>query len=77
MEERKQIICMQIRMARRAASEWGVSVGEAAQRLAADDALDFIEELFPLFHMEGDEAVFQDVLEYMARREGETVAASI
>lgn len=77
MEERQQNICMQIRMVRRAAAEWGVPEGEAARRLAAADALGYVERNFALFHLEGDEAVFQDVLEYMARREGETVEASV
>lgn len=65
MPEEHQMLHMLIRVSRLAAKRWGVSLTQAMSVLGPADALGYICNNFSLFHMEGDEAVLDDVEEYL------------
>lgn len=61
MNEAQQILFMQIRLLRMLAEKYGLTLKQAAQIFAAYNVLPFIREGFGIFHVEGDEAVFEEV----------------
>lgn len=61
MNEAQQILFMQIRILRMMAEKYGLTLKQAAQIFAAYNVLPFIREGFGIFHVEGDEAVFEEV----------------
>ena len=61
MNEAQQILFMQIRLLRMLAEKYGLTLKQAAQTFAAYNVLPFIREGFGIFHVEGDEAVFEEV----------------
>ena len=61
MNEAQQILFMQIRILRMMAEKYGLTLKQAAQFFAAYNVLPFIREGFGIFHVEGDEAVFEEV----------------
>ena len=61
MNEAQQILFMQIRILRMMAEKYGLTLKHAAQIFAAYNVLPFIREGFGIFHVEGDEAVFEEV----------------
>lgn len=65
MSEQSQMIHMLVRVCRLAASRWDMALKDAVGILAPADALGYIRRNFGLFHMEGDEAVLDDVEEYL------------
>lgn len=65
MTERAQITHMQVRMARMAAEKWGLPIGEVARLFRQYQVFEFIRECFGIFHVEGDEAVWEDLLPYL------------
>lgn len=75
MSERQQIIYMQVRMMRLAAEEWKQPVEEVAGVFTRYDILQYIEDCFGIFHVEGDEAVLEDITVYLKNRGVEFGAA--
>ena len=65
MNEAQQILFMQIRILRMMAEKYGLTLKQAAQIFAAYNVLPFIREGFGIFHVEGDEAVFEEVKAYL------------
>ena len=65
MSERQQIIYMQTRLMRRAAEEWSQPIGTIAELFTKYDVLQYIEECFGIFHVEGDEAILADITKYL------------
>ena len=61
MNEAQQILFMQIRILRMMAEKYGLTLKQAAQIFAAYNVLPFIREGFGIFHVEGDETVFEEV----------------
>ena len=61
MSEKSEIIFMQVRMLRLAAEEWNISVPKAAELFEKYGVLQFIEDCYGVFHMEGDRAVFDEI----------------
>ena len=68
MDERTQITYMQTRISRKATETWGLSLREVMRLFHAADVLGYIERNFGLFHVEGDDAVFDDVCSYMQHK---------
>ena len=68
MSEQSQIVHMMIRVCRLAAERWGMTLAQAVGVMEPADALGYILRNFGLFHMEGDEAVLDDVEEYLASK---------
>jgi len=65
MNESEQILFMQIRLLRMMAEKYGLTLKQAAQTFSEYNVLPFIREGFGIFHVEGDEAVFDEVKAYL------------
>ena len=65
MNEQQQILFMQVRILRIAAQRFNLSLKDAALLFKKFDVLRYIREGFGIFHVEGDEAVFEDVKAYL------------
>ena len=65
MSEKEEILFMQSRLIRLAAEEWKLSMDKVLSLFKQANVLDYIEKAYGIFHCEGDEAVLQDVEEYI------------
>ena len=65
MDEKRQILFMQIRILRMASERFHLSLKETAELFKTFEVLRYIRECFGIFHVEGDEAVFDDVKSYL------------
>lgn len=65
MNESQQILFMQIRILRMMAEKYSLSLKQVADIFGQYDVLTFIREGFGIFHVEGDEAVFEEVKAYL------------
>ena len=65
MNESQQILYMQIRIIRLMAKKYSISLKQATQLFRQYNVLPFIREGFGIFHVEGDEAVFEEVKSYL------------
>lgn len=65
MNETEQILFMQIRLLRMLAYKAGLTLKQAAQIFDTYNVLSFIREGFGIFHVEGDEAVFEEVKAFL------------
>ena len=68
MSERRQITHMQVRMARIAVEKWNLTIGEVAELFARLGVFEYIRDCFGIFCVEGDEAVWEELLPYMRAR---------
>ena len=68
MTERDQITHMQVRIARMASERWGIPVDETARIFAKYQLFEYIRDCFGIFHVEGDEAVWEDIVAYLKSR---------
>lgn len=66
MSERSQMIHMLVRITRLASERWQMPLSEVATFLGSTDALGYVAHNFGLFHMEGDNAVLDEVEEFLA-----------
>ena len=65
MNESQQILFMQIRILRMMAEKYSLSLKKAAELFGQYNVLPFIRESFGIFHVEGDEAVLEEVKSYL------------
>lgn len=65
MDETQQILFMQIRLLRMMAEKYSLSLKEAAEIFGQYKVLPFIRDGFGIFHVEGDEAVFEEVKDFL------------
>lgn len=70
MSERQQIIYMQARILRLAAEKWNKSIESVAELFVKYGVLQYIEECFGIFHVEGDETILEDIAAYLESRGG-------
>ena len=68
MSERKQIIHMQVRLVRQAAERWKLSAAETAGVFEQYRVFEYIRDCFGIFHVEGDEAIWEDLVPYLKSR---------
>ena len=68
MEEKRQILFMQIRILKMASENFGLSLADTARLFKKYDVLPYIRELYGLFHTEGDLAIFEDVKKYLKHK---------
>ena len=68
MNESQQILFMQIRILRMMAEKYSLSLKKAAELFGQYNVLPFIRESFGIFHVEGDEAVFEEVKSYLTSK---------
>ena len=68
MSEKAEIIFMQTRLIRLASEEWHLSVEQIISLFKKADVLGYIEKGYGIFHCEGDEAVLEDIAEFLERK---------
>ena len=68
MSEKEEIIFMQTRLVRLASKEWHLPVDEIFNIFGKADVLGYIEKCYGIFHCEGDDAVLEDITEFLQRR---------
>ena len=68
MSEKSEIIFMQTRIIRLASEEWHMSIEKVVEMFDKVDVLGYIETCYGIFHCEGDEAVLEDITEFLERK---------
>ncbi len=59
---------MQTRIIRLASEEWNKPIEKITELFAEYEVLQYIEECFGIFHVEGDRAVLEDIAAYLKNR---------
>ena len=59
---------MQTRLTRRAAERWHNSLAEAVGIFKRYGVLEYIESCYELFHVQGDEANFEEIENYLSTK---------
>ncbi len=65
MNEKVEIIFMQTRLIRLASEEWHLPVDQIIYLFKKAEVLGYIEKGYGIFHCEGDEAVLEDITEFL------------
>lgn len=68
MSEKAEITFMQTRLIRLASEEWHLSIEQIIDLFKKADVLEYIEKGYGIFHCEGDEAVLEDIVEFLVRK---------
>lgn len=68
MSERAEIIFMQTRLLRLASEEWHTTIQKVNVLFDQYGILKFIEDCYDVFHMEGDDAVFNEIKAVLKNR---------
>ncbi len=68
MSKNTEITFMQTRLIRLAAEEWHLPLVKIIQLFKETDVLGYIEKGYGIFHCEGDEAVLEDVADYLEEK---------
>lgn len=68
MDERRQILYMQVRIIRLAAERLHATMKFVAELFEKYGVLKYIEIGFGIFHVEGDEAILSDVFAFLRRK---------
>lgn len=76
MSEKLQILFMQTRLIRLAAEEWNISIQRVNELFDKYNVLDYVEDCFGIFHMEGDYAVFDDIQTFL-KNKGVDICAEV
>lgn len=76
MNEKTEILFMQVRLLRLASEEWNTSIQKTAVLFDKYDIFKFIEDCYGIFHMEGDNAVF-DEIKIVLKNRGVNVNAAV
>lgn len=61
MNEKSQIIFMQVRLLRLAAATWNISIKQVMNLFIQYGVFEYIEAGYGIFHCEGDEAILEDI----------------
>lgn len=65
MNEQEQILYMQARLSRVAAERLHKTLAQVMTLFTRYGVLEYIEDCFELFHVQGDEANFEDIEHYL------------
>ena len=65
MNKQEQILYMQARLSRIASEKWKKPMPDVIGTFSQYKILEYIEDCFELFHVQGDEANFKDIENYM------------
>lgn len=65
MREKTEITFMQTRLIRLASEEWHLSVEQTIDLFKKASVFEYIEKCYGIFHCEGDEAVLEDIAEFL------------
>lgn len=62
MQEREQILYMQVRLMQTASERWKMPLDRVAGLFSRYGLAEMIEEDYELYHTEGDESVYADIM---------------
>ena len=65
MNEEQQILFMQIRLIRMTSEKLGLTLKQTAELFDKFKVLSFIRDCWGIFHIEGDNAVYEEIQEYL------------
>lgn len=65
MNEEQQILFMQIRLLRMTSEKLGLTLKQTAELFDRFKVLPFIRDCWGIFHVEGDNAVYEEIREYL------------
>ena len=65
MSEKEELLFMQTSHIRLAVEKWQLPLDKVLSLFKQAKVLDYIEGAYGIFHCEGDEAVLQDIEEYL------------
>ena len=65
MSEKTEITFMQTRLIRLASEEWNLPIEKIIDLFKKVDIFGYIEKGYGIFHCEGDEAVLEDITEFL------------
>lgn len=68
MSEKAEITFMQTRLIRLASAEWHLPIEKIIELFKRVDVLGYIEKGYGIFHCEGDEAVLEDITEFLEEK---------
>lgn len=68
MSEKAEITFMQTRLIRLASEEWHLPIEKIIELFKRADVLGYIEKGYGIFHCEGDEAVLEDITEFLEEK---------
>lgn len=68
MNEKLQIIYMQVRILRLASEEWNQPIETVAKLFAKQNVFSYIEHCFELFHLQGDDAILEEITAYLGKK---------
>lgn len=68
MNQESDITFMQTRLIRLASEEWHLPIEHIISLFKKADVLEYIENSYGIFHCEGDEAVLEDITEFLNRK---------
>ena len=68
MSKEAEITFMQTRLIRLASEEWHLPIEHIISLFKKADVLGYIEKGYGIFHCEGDEAVLEDITEFLNRK---------
>lgn len=68
MNEHEQILYMQTRLTRTAAEKWQKPLAEVIKVFTRYGVLEYIENCYEIFHVQGDEAIFEDIEHYLSAK---------
>ena len=77
MSEKFEIIFMQVRLLRLASEKWNITIQNTVDLFEKYSIFKFIEDCYDVFHMEGDDAVFDEIQTLLKNKEGNVNAAVI
>ena len=65
MSDKSEITFMQALIVRLASEEWHIPIDKVIELFQEVDVLGYIEKCYGIFHCEGDEAVLEDIAEFI------------
>ena len=65
MKEEQQILFMQIRLIRITSEKLGITLKQTAEMFDKFKVLQFIRDCWGISHVEGDNAVYEEIREYL------------
>lgn len=68
MSEKAEITFMQTRLIRLASEKWHLPIEKIIELFKRADVLGYIEKGYGIFHCEGDEAVLEDITEFLEEK---------
>ena len=69
MDERAQIVYMQMRLIRLASEKWKMSIPDVCDKFSKYDIFNFVDKCFGLFHVQGDNAILYEIEQFIEEKQ--------